>query len=417
MSNVLAISDTIQIVVQHFPNAGVITGPDTVCVGSYITLTDSISGGVWSVNNNELSIDSRIAYAVSVPKGTTFDTCTVFYTITNACGHSADSIKITLIDLYDPRWELSMIPGGPLCAGTTITEDYDSSYFGYYLQYMHSTYGLIGFSDDQYNMEFNIYVNRAGTEYVYVYDSNYCGVISVGKYVSIEKTLGGKIILPKNGVCLGDTLQLTDSGFLGMLSWYFSDNFLLALNESGLVKAVASGTTTINASVSMACGGANTWSSLLIHDTPKVSIFTDTLCIGETATASADSDGGHWSTINSDILNIEAENGTITAIAAGTAMIRYTAPTGCAADTTIQVENCPSLILIYPNPTTESIEVHLLSDAFNNFMVMNDVGQSLITGIIADRYSFINTESLSPGIYFLKVAGPGQSQVLRFVKE
>ena len=71
---------TIFINVVAPPNAGTITGPDTVCMDASITLTDTAPGGVWGRSNSNGMISGGIVTGITLG----LDTFT--YTVTNVCG-------------------------------------------------------------------------------------------------------------------------------------------------------------------------------------------------------------------------------------------------------------------------------------------------------------------------------------------
>jgi len=73
------------------PFAGPITGMDTVCAGLASLLSDTTSGGVWSVSNSNASIT-----AGSVT-GNATGIDTVYYTVTNVCGGTASARDIIYV--------------------------------------------------------------------------------------------------------------------------------------------------------------------------------------------------------------------------------------------------------------------------------------------------------------------------------
>jgi len=68
------------VTVDTFPDAGVITGPESVCAGQQVTLIDSVSEGVWTSDPSIATISSGLV------KGIKAGTTTVTYSVTNSCG-------------------------------------------------------------------------------------------------------------------------------------------------------------------------------------------------------------------------------------------------------------------------------------------------------------------------------------------
>jgi hypothetical protein len=74
-------TEDMQLTIQVLPNAGAITGSDTVCAGSIIYLSDSISGGSWHSD-----FPSATVSASGVVTGVFSGTDVIQYSVTNMCG-------------------------------------------------------------------------------------------------------------------------------------------------------------------------------------------------------------------------------------------------------------------------------------------------------------------------------------------
>ena len=94
-------------------NAAVISGPDTVCVGSAAIYTDSTLSGVWTIANNNATI-AATGMLTGVVQG--YDTIT--YAVTNICGASSASKVVYIQAVPNP----GVISGNTnVCSGSTIT--------------------------------------------------------------------------------------------------------------------------------------------------------------------------------------------------------------------------------------------------------------------------------------------------------
>ena len=83
---------TSPVTVSPVPVAGSITGPATLCVGSFTIYTDPAIGGVWSLSNGDGTISGGgVLTALSA------GTDTVSYTVTNGCGSAAATKVVTLL--------------------------------------------------------------------------------------------------------------------------------------------------------------------------------------------------------------------------------------------------------------------------------------------------------------------------------
>ncbi len=86
--------DTTTIVM--YPNAGVITGIDSLCQGFTTTLSNVIGGGVWSSSNTTLATVSATGLVQNLSFAGAIDT--IRYTVTNSCGVTVAIFPIRLID-------------------------------------------------------------------------------------------------------------------------------------------------------------------------------------------------------------------------------------------------------------------------------------------------------------------------------
>jgi hypothetical protein len=90
-------SDTITLHIYTLPapNAGTISGADTVCLGTTVNFTDTATGGVWSIGGGAASVSSAGA-VMGVSPGTG----TLSYSVTNICGTAVATRLITVVDCY-----------------------------------------------------------------------------------------------------------------------------------------------------------------------------------------------------------------------------------------------------------------------------------------------------------------------------
>ena len=77
--------------VNPSPYAGAITGTASVIVNGTTTLTDGISGGVWSSTNNLVGTVGTSGIVSGLATGST----TISYTVTNSCGSAAATVNVT----------------------------------------------------------------------------------------------------------------------------------------------------------------------------------------------------------------------------------------------------------------------------------------------------------------------------------
>ena len=80
-----------------------------------------------------------------------------------------------------------------------------------------------------------------------------------------------------------------------------------------------------------------------------------------------------------------------------------------------------SFCSIYPNPTTDILNIALSSSKEGNYTytVLNQLGQTILSGDIMlanGKPASIKTQDISNGVYFLKITNGNQSQTIQFIK-
>ena len=80
-----------------------------------------------------------------------------------------------------------------------------------------------------------------------------------------------------------------------------------------------------------------------------------------------------------------------------------------------------SFCSIYPNPTTDILNIALSSSKEGNYTytVLNQLGQTILSGdlmLANGKPASINTQEISNGVYFLKITNGNQSQTIQFIK-
>ena len=87
-----AATATHTVTVKPSPNAGTISGPDSVCVGQAITLSDTYSGGSWSAINASAGVSGGVVTGILAGNDS------IVYMVTNDCGMARTSANITIVD-------------------------------------------------------------------------------------------------------------------------------------------------------------------------------------------------------------------------------------------------------------------------------------------------------------------------------
>jgi hypothetical protein len=119
------ITQTKSITVNPLPNAGTVTGANTVCILSSTTLTSGVTGGLWSTKYGIVTIGSSSGIVTGIAIGGD----TISYTVTNSCGSHRSAVKIKVTGIvgniytYGGTGAQSGGDGGPAYLAGTVSRD------------------------------------------------------------------------------------------------------------------------------------------------------------------------------------------------------------------------------------------------------------------------------------------------------
>ncbi len=235
------------ITINPLPDAGLITGPANVCVGSFVTLSDAVTGGVWSAGNAHASVSSSGAVTGITPG---FDT--ISYTVTTGCGTATSTIILAVNSL--PAVAAIAGPSG-VCKSSSITLSDGTAG------------GVWSATNARATVLGGIVTGVAvGLDTILYTVTNICGSNSAIKVVSITQAPGAGSISGPSGVCVGVTIALSETVAGG--TWSTSNSVVAGVSPAGIVSGVTPGTATISYTVSNGCGSrvATHSVSVMSHD-------------------------------------------------------------------------------------------------------------------------------------------------------
>lgn len=221
------------------PNAGIITGPATVCgTGSTITLADTVRGGTWSVANTRIHIT-----AGGVVTGIAYGLDTVFYVVRNSCGVDTSVFYVSV-----ERRPTAGILSGPssICGlGASITMSSSVAGGAWF-----STNGLTtatggAISGIAYGTDTLIYVV-----------TTICGADTATVPITIFPTNAGRIT-GEDTLCAGFTTTMVSSISGG--TWSVTGSGVVTVSSGGVVTGLVLGADTLKYEVSNVCGTYDTF--------------------------------------------------------------------------------------------------------------------------------------------------------------
>ena len=323
---------TTNITINPLPNSGSITGADSLCVSSTISLTSTgTSGGVWISSNPSIATVN----ATGIVGGVMAGSVSIKYKVTTpTCG--SDSVnKIVHIN---PLPVAGTIGGSSfVCSGSAITLT-NTTFSG--VGRWSSTSLLVSINDTSGRL---IAGSISGTATVTFTASTYsCGIASTSTNVHINALPNPGIITGADSLCVGTGITLTSSGDLGG-AWTSSNISIATINSFGVLTASAAGSVIIRYIVSTpTCGNDSTAKTIVVNPVSSAGSISGptSLCAGSTITlGNSGSFGiGSWSS-SSSLVTVNPTNGSVTAgSTSGNAIISYTAYT----------YSCGSSIVNYP---------------------------------------------------------------------
>ena len=136
-----------------------------------------------------------------------------------------------------------------------------------------------------------------------------------------------------NYVCAGSNLTLSNTTTGG--TWTTSNTTIATVSAGGVVHGVAAGADTVFYTV----GGCVTFTVINVSTFVTTTTGSTVICSGLSTTLTNPTTGGTWTSSNAGVATVSA-GGVVTMGTAGTAIITYTLPTGCA-DTSLVTSVAP----------------------------------------------------------------------------
>jgi len=398
VSNVCATLTAVDsVVIDTLPAQGTISGNDSVCNGSTLSLTESLPGGVWSSSSSAVATVSA-GVVTSVSEGFT----TIYYTITNTFGCIGRASKIVRVDTSVVSLPLS----GPTvtCVGNTITLT-DPNTRGGSVWMVSNGAASVSATGDVTGIS-------SGIDTVTLNFTNACNSVTSTFAVGIDTVLAHGTLSGSSDLCSGSWINLTPSLTGGF--WLSGNSAIAVVDGSGNVTGVSYGTTVISYVFENACGVSAAVHTIAVS-TPAAAITaaSDSVGIGATRTLSNEAVGGSWSTGDTAIATVGATTGVVTGVSTGVTTITYTVTNFCgttSAYLTINVGPLPDAGVISPAidsvcvghtlGLTETVAGGTWSSGNTSLATVNDAGivTGVAQGLVNITYTFTNAFGASVSV-------------------
>lgn len=383
-------------------NAGVITGPSSVCIGASITLIDTLAGGTWMAKNGAVSITSG-----GVVTGNTLGADTVWYIATNICGTDTASKKI----IINPYPVLDTLTGPSLvCVGNSITLTTTD------------TAGVWGKKGTKITVS-SLGVVRGVTagQDTATYTKTVLGcATSAMKTITVQAVSAGTITTNAT-LCNASVTPLRSTVAGGI--WSTTGNVTAIVTDS-MLSATAVGSDTITYTVTGSCGTISTTKRITINPLPFADSIQglNTVFIGDTLQLTNATSGGRWAMLRKNAL-INA-TGVVGGLKEGADTALYIVTNGCGSDTsylpiTIRSKSSETItgIDLYPNPSNGSFKIHVHSTLNETVsLVIADATFKLLSvQTIATNTDNQVSMTVASGLYYISIVNKNGWKNLRIV--
>ena len=318
-------NNTIRKVAPVNASVASLAGPNTVCQGSTITLTDVTSGGTWSSSVPAVATVGTSGIVTGVSSGVTV----ISYSVVFSCGTISATQSVTV----NPLPAVPAVITGPtnVCTGGTVTLN-DAISGGNWTSTI-PVVATIGSTSGDLNGV------TTGVTVVSYTISNSCGSNSVFRNDTVFSTPGA--ITGVLSACAGLTSALGNT--TGGGTWASSNPAVASVGSgSGIVTGVAPGNVTITYNTGGSC---NATAIFTVNANPSAITPPGavTMCEGATATLVDLTAGGTWSSASPATATV-GTSGIVTGVAAGTVNILYTTAAGCVATKSVTVLVTPAAL-------------------------------------------------------------------------
>jgi len=293
-----------------------ITGVPVVCEGNTTTLANATYGGIWISSNTSVA---EVVTPAGIIGGISAGTATMTYVMPNGCYKTAG---VTVNPIPGPI-------SGPttLCSGQTVT--YTSTTPGGVWTTSVPSSLVLGASS-------GIAIGATAGETVITYR-----YVATGCKRTMTMTVNASpsAISGITNVCeAGATTLLSSTPLTG--TWSSSNTAVATVpTAAGLVSGVAAGTSVI--SYILGASGCYKTTVVTVNTLPGAITGPGSVCDGDTISLASTPLGGSWTSSATGIATVAASSGSVAGVAAGTANITYSLPTGCRRITTVTVNTLP----------------------------------------------------------------------------
>ncbi|PQJ12533.1 hypothetical protein CJD36_001935 [Flavipsychrobacter stenotrophus] len=321
------------ITVNPLPVAGTISGAATLCAGSAVSLSETVSGGVWSVSATGASSVNTAGVVTGIVAGAD----TIYYTVNTSCGTAVASFPFTV----NPLPVAGAISGASsACVGTSVS--LSGSVMGG--SWSCNLPGIATITSSGV-----VTALAAGAAIISYTVTNSCGTAYDTAIFTVNPLPVAGAISGPGVVCEGSNISLTTTATGGTGAWSSGVVSIATVSGSGTVYGVLAGTVSISYTVTGICGVNSSSTAITVNPLPIAGSISglSTVCAGNLISLTDAASGGVWSSTNTLVATI-GSTGVVTGVNIGTTTISYTVTNSCG---TIAA-TMPLIVITIPSPGT-----------------------------------------------------------------
>jgi uncharacterized protein YjdB len=294
------------------------TGPNQVCVGDVITLTNSVTGGIWgSSNPSFVPVDP----SAGVVTGVAPSTAIISYTISTGC---TDTMVVTVNPLP------GVISGIPVFCEASTTTLSNGTAGGTWV----SGDTTVAVVDPATGIVTGMGGGTATISYVMPTGCFSSIVVSVD---ALPTPIAGSL-----AICIGNTSTLSSTPAGG--NWWSSTSAVSIGFTSGVATGVTAGVSGMTSTITYTLPSTGCYITAVatVYPMPDPIFGNPTVCVGSSTSLANSTPGGVWVSSNPAVGSIDV-TGVVTGNSPGTITITYQMPSGCSATKPMTVNATPTI--------------------------------------------------------------------------
>jgi len=317
-----------QIILTYTLNAGVVSGPQSICIGGTTTFVSTLSGGVWSSVNPSIA---TVNPSTGVITGVSSGAATIRYTITG-CSVAISSRTVFINAPISPG---TLSGEQDICVGGN-TQLLSSTAFGTWssdntsIATVSSTGLVTGVSAGTVNIIYRLPASGG------------CPAPETSISITVTSPPDAGTLSGTQEVCEGGTRSFSSTIPGGI--WSSGNPAVATVDPStGVVTGVSAGSAILTYTVSGSGGCPDDFETRSITVTPLAVAGTlsgvDELCAGESTIFSSTTLGGTWTSSNPAVASINSSTGVVTALSSGTTTLSYTVAGSGSCPSDVETRN------------------------------------------------------------------------------